>query len=262
MSVRPIPIFLPLALLTQACLVSPLEEQAHVSLSLSLPPPAAGSVLAASGSNNPFDKQDLFHLDVFPKLVRVSVELEDYELTSATWPDPQDGVGQGEGTSGEVELDLIVPASQPLRLRALGLIHELDQVLVYREEKVQTVNLVAGRTEARTISMIRHESGTLSAIVRCEYGNIGDWLPYRLSIVDARAAAVYPPVKLTVDPDSGALKAKIPGAPVGRPFWARIYVINTLGDVKFLDQRIPTFQLDTANELTPVTLTVPCHLLP
>jgi len=121
---------------------------------------------------------------------------------------------------------------------------------------------VAGRTESLTIKMVRHESGKLSMTVRCDSGNQGDWQPYRVSIVDARAAVVYPPVKLTLDPFTSALRAEVNGVPVGRPFWARVFVINTSGDVKFLDQRIPTFQLDTANDLTPVTLTVPCQLLP
>lgn len=260
----------PIALLlavAPACFVDPFpdDELVPVSLSLGL---SGASVLGADSSKSPFDNQDLFHLESWPKFVRVGVEVTQgqdvYELTSGSWPDPDKGPGKGESSSGEVEVELLVPAGPGRSIKALGYLLEQKQVKVYRQASTKTLDLAAGRTTELSVYMVLHEVGTLDVSVRCSQGNSGTWQPQQISIVDARAQVVFPPVTLTLDPWTYALSASIPGVPAERPFWARVFLkraSSSGGEIKFLDQRIPTFEVTSANATTPVNLAIPCHIL-
>jgi hypothetical protein len=259
----PLPALLLAALLAlpgQGCFISPSDDGELARIALSLDMPAAGA-LAAGQTSSPFDNQDLFHLDVFPKFVRVAVEVEDYELTSGTWPDPERG-GVGEGDEGEVDVALQVPAGEGRRITVLAYIHELERVIPYRQQKPATVDLVAGTTTDLTLEMVRHETGKVAASVRCQQGNTGLWQPERISIVDARAMVVFPKEKLETDIYTQALKTEVAGVPVNRAFWARIYLKHLVtGETDFMDVRLPTFQVKTANDTSPVNLSIPCYLL-
>jgi hypothetical protein len=251
--------------LAPACFVDPYPDDKLVPVSLSLGLASGSSILGANPTNSPFDQQDLFHLESFPKFVRVGVELDDYELTSGSWPDPDKGVGQGESASGEVQVELLVPAGPGRTVKALGYLLEQGQVKVYRQASTKTLDLAAGRTTDLSIYLVLHDAGTLDVSVRCQQGNSGKWQPQQISIVDARAQVVFPAVNLSLDPFTYALSAEIPGVPTGRPFWVRVFLKQSSssgGQIKFLDQRIPTFEVSSPNATTPVNLSIPCHILP
>jgi len=67
------------------CLVSPLPDEDELRIELALPP---SGVRSPEATFTPWDSQGLFHLEKFPKLVRVAVESQDYELRTGTWPGP------------------------------------------------------------------------------------------------------------------------------------------------------------------------------
>lgn len=214
-------LLLPLLLLAlEACFVSPLDddELAHVALSLELPSTAAVSV------SNPWDEQDLFHLQVFPKYVRVAIELEDYERDIATWPDPHQGIGSGESDAGEVDVALDVEAGTDLRLRVLGFVADAGTVQAFREEQALTVDLVAGQTTDVTVEMVEHPVGNVTLSVN-ECQAISPWRPTRVSLVDARAQVIFPPRGL--EPVTSGWQAKLSSVPTGRSFWARVLFQNT-----------------------------------
>jgi hypothetical protein len=246
---------LPLALLAAGCLVSPLEETELLRLRLELPP--AGE-RAATASFSPWDPQGLFHLDRFPKLVRVAVESQDYELRTGTWPDPQLGIGAGEAADGAVGVELLVPAGSGRRLRALGYLLGLDgEVHVYREEAPLALSLVAGQASEATLPMAGHPGGLVELTVRCETGTQEAWQPFEVSLVDAKALVIHPARQLLAD-GNGALKVTI-AAPVGRPHWTRLTLRNTsLGQLTTLDVRKPTYVVGVAGETAVVDLPIPC----
>lgn len=231
------------------------EDQVEVALTIGVP---ATATYALTEEFDPWDKQGLFHLEAFPKLVRVAVEHEDYELVSATWPDRELGVGEGEGASGEVDISLTVPAGRGRSLRALGFIATGDRVQVYRELEPHSADLIAGSPLDATLAMIKHESGSVSLTIRCDSGNQTTWAPIQVSLVDARALVLWPPTLLTPDPNQ-ALKATIEGVPAGRPHWVRVIMHNgAQGTSTALDIRRPTFAVGSVLDDIPVDLEIPC----
>jgi hypothetical protein len=211
---------LPLLIALEACFVTPLDDDdlAHVSLAVELPTTAA-----AVSVSNPWDEQDLFHLQVFPKYVRVAIELEDYERDIATWPDPQQGIGSGEQAAGEVDVVLDVEAGTDLRLRVLGFVADAGTVQVFREELAPTVDLVAGQTTDVTVDMVEHPVGSVTVSVN-ECQAVSPWQPIRVSLVDARAQVIFLPRDL--EPVTSGWQAKLSSVPVGRTLWARVLLQN------------------------------------
>jgi hypothetical protein len=245
------------ALALAGCLVSPLPEEEALELRLELP---ASGVRTPSAAFSPWDLQGLFHLEKFPKLVRVAVESQDYELTNGTWPDPSRGIGEGEGADGAVTVELSVPAGSGRRLRALGYLVDAEgEVKVYRELAPLTLSLVAGKVSEATLPMTAHPRGQVAFTVRCETGNQDPFQPFEVALVDAKALVMHPARRLAVD-EVGALKVTIP-APVGRPHWTRITLRNaSLGQFMALDVRKPTYVVASEGETAVVDLVVPCAL--
>ncbi len=245
-----------LLLVCSGCFItSAEEEQAEVILSIGLP---TSTGYALSTEFDPWDKQGLFHLEAFPKLVRVAVEYEDYELVTGTWPDRELGVGDGESSSGEVGVILTVPAGRSRTLRALGYIALGEQVQVYRELTPYDLDLIAGVPASAPLAMVQHESGSVSLTIRCESGNQGAWVPIQVSLVDARAMVLWPSTLLTPDQNS-ALKVTITGVPVGRPHWVRVTLFNGVqGTSTALDVRRPTFIVGSPRDDIPVAFDIPC----
>ncbi len=241
-------------LCASGCFVSPFEEEI-LSLRLELPP---GAQRTASAAFSPWDLQGLFHLEKFPKLVRVAVESQDYELKTGTWPDPARGIGAGEAEDGAVQLELSVPAGSGRRLRALGyLVDAAGAVKVYREQAPLPLTLVPGTQSEATLPLVSHPSGQVELTVRCETGNQGPWLPFEVSLVDAKALVMHAPRRLELDA-TGALKVTI-AAPVGRPHWTRVALRNaSLAQLAYLDVRKPTYVVAAEGEKAVVDLPVSC----
>lgn len=243
------------------CFVTPIDDADLVPLSLSLSMPRGKGVFPATGS--PFDNLDQFHLELFPKYARVAVSLEgqDYELASGTWPDPETGIGTaGEGAQGQVEVTVKVPAGEARVFSALGYIYEEGKVIAYQEAEAKSVDLVAGQSTDVTLDMVQQESGAAEISVRCEYGNTGPWQPVSVSLIDAQAFVVFPPVRLDKDPITEALSVQLGGIPLGRLFQTRVYVEKVVSsDTKWADVRSPTFSVAEVSEIRAVNLTIPCH---
>jgi hypothetical protein len=244
-------------LLLVGCFVQSREEATQLELTVGSLPPGRGP----TASFAPWDSQGLFHLEDyppgFPKLVKVSVETQDYTLTTGTWPDPQLGVGEGEKPGGEVSLTLEVPAGAGRRLSALGFVIINGEVFPFHEDQPLALDLQAGNTTEATLNMVPHPVGTVEITTRCEEGNLLPWQPTEVALVDAKAFVLQPAAQLQVDEFSGSLTAVFQRVPVGRPHWVRLTVSNgTL--FTYIDKRTPTFTVSNQAELQPVTVAIPC----
>jgi hypothetical protein len=254
-----------LALACSSCLVTPVSEEATIALSTSLPLLPADARPSAPLRNetfNPWDRYGYFQLSLFPKLVRVAVESSDYELASGTWPNPEQGIGAGEGPGGEVSVELRVPAGADRRVRALGFIADPTGVLVYEEQAAPSLTLVAGMTTDLTLPMVRGAWGRVVASARCEAGDAGPWDPVAVSLVDAKAFVIHPSQALRVDPSTQTLGVEIASVPVGRYHWPRtILQHRQSGEVKVIDLRQLTFLVKTQDERSLVNIVLPCDSL-
>lgn len=252
-----------IALLSGGCFVNPVEETARMTLSVGVPPaPSVSSKVQAQASKY-WDTLGLFYLFRFPKYVRVAVEHADgYELASGTWPDPERGVGtSGEGPQGEVEVTMQVPVGNGRRLRVLGYVQDLDQVLVYGEAREQWLDLAAGQSLDLTIDTAPLPTGRVDLTVRCDQGNTGPYQPDRVLLVDVRAAVIFPAVELEPDQVTQSLKAELSGLPVGRYFWPRIIIRNTItGQEQSVEVRNPTFRVTAPDETKAVSYVIPCGI--
>jgi hypothetical protein len=239
------------------CFVSPTDDADTVRLSLAVAVPHSQTF--AAGGFSPWDTQDRFHLDTFPKYVRVAAvpEGQDYDQAYATWPDPQLGIGSaGEGASGEVGIDLDLPPGS-YRLHVLGFVVGGEQVTVYGEQQSPTLSLVAGKILDLDLVTRQLETGTLAISVRCQQGNYGEWQPDRLMLWDARAAVLFPAQTL-YQTTTGALEVELPGVPVEREFWIRFILKSQLtGDETAVEVR-KLFGLEKAGERLPVSFVIPC----
>jgi hypothetical protein len=285
-----------LVVLLGGCLVEPLpDEPVYLSFGVGLPPVGVRTRFAATNESDsaackdqtdndgdgkidckdedclpfctPWDGQGYFRLGWpdgtsaprFPKLVRVAVEVNGLELKSGTWPDETHGIGGGESSTGEVQVELQVQAGEGRRLRALGFLHDGQDVLTYEETGTVIVDLVAGKTQSVDLQMARRATAAASITVRCESGSGGSWQPRGVALADARALVIYPEIPLHEDA-MHALVAK-PQVPVGRFHWVRAILEHvTTRAVRYIDKRQLTF-VTTAGQDTPVTVTLPCEIL-
>jgi hypothetical protein len=257
--IRGTPGLIAVALLLAGCFVSSTDRET-VALQVTVGTPGAATYSLAAGDSTPWDTMDRFHLDEFPKYVRVAVEPEgqDYEQSNGTWPDPQLGVGAGEGPAGEVDVSLEVPPGS-YRLRVLGFVTELGRVLVYAEQQPLSLSLSAGQSRDVDLQTSKLDTGKIAVSVRCQQGSIADWSPTRISLWDARAAVLFPAVKLE-QTSTGALEAEIPAVPVGRQFWAHVVLVNKqTGKEAWVDYR-RLFGLQQANDVLPVSIVIPCMM--
>jgi hypothetical protein len=247
------------ALALTGCLVEPLSDDgARISLAVGGLPPM--TTLAASAPS-PWDSQGFFQLSTFPKLVRVAVEAQDFELKTGTWPNVEHGIGVGEGPAGEVTVELQVPAGAGRRLRALAFVTAPQQVVVYEEQQVQLLDLVAGQARDIVLPMVHRAPGSASIAVRCATGNQGPWQPSEVSVVDARALVIHPPRPVVADAQ-GALTAQIDGLPLARYHWVRTIVRHaTTGQRQVVDFRAQTFAVASAGDQALVSLIIPCDAL-
>lgn len=240
--------------LVAGCFVEPLpEEPSRLFLQVDSLPAAR----RAASTFNPWDAQGLFHLEKWPKLVKAIVEAQDFTLASGTWPDPQRGVGLGESDTGEVSVELEVPAGAGRRLRALAFVVMSGDVFVYREERPLELDLVAGASSEARLRMVPHEAGQVELTVRCEQGNTGPWIPTEAALCDATGFVLTPPrpLKPTM---VGSLTARFEKAPVGRPQWVRLTVSNGQ-QYLIVDQRQPTFSVARPGESRYVEVVIPCN---
>jgi hypothetical protein len=246
------------ALALTGCLVEPLaDDSARISLAVGGLP----SMTTIADSASPWDAQGFFQLSKFPKLVRVAVETQDFELKTGTWPDAEHGIGAGEGSTGEVTVELQVPAGAGRRLRALAFVTAPQQVNVYQEQQAQPLDLIAGQTREIALPMVYRAPGSASISVRCATGDGGDWRPVEVSIVDARALVIHPSRPLVADLQ-GALTATIEGLPLARYHWVRTVVQNvTTVQRKIVDFRSQTFTVASVEDRALVNLVIPCEEL-
>ena len=240
--------------LVSGCFISP-ESGDSVLLSFAVELPHSQ---VYSQGFSPWDAQNQFYLTSFPKYVRVAVEPEgrDYEQAHATWPDPQRGIGVGEGPDGEVGVDLEVPPGR-YRLRVLGYVTDQGRVTAYAEQEVRTLSLEAGQSLDLELQTRPVETGRVALSVRCLQGNVAEWAPTQVMLWDARAALFFPPRALrpTV---TGALEAEIPSVPVGRRFWVRIVVQHRITGQEASVEVRRFFGVEQPHELVPVSVVIPC----
>jgi len=249
------------ALLAGGCLVDPMDQE-YVALSVVLDTPPAA--LTGGGSYSPWDSQGLFRLgqsakdNQFPKLVRVTVGASGKKTVAGTWPDPKKGVGAGEGASGEVVLSLTVPSGPSYSVGAVAWLVTAAGLRTYRQQKVQTVDLVAGKQTDLTLDMVSHETGTMEGTVRCKSGNTGAWQPYAISVVDAEALAIYPRSLVTLDRTLFSYTLTLKDIPAGRASWFRITLRNASNQERNVDVRSPTYAVKKAGDKVLLNLQIPC----
>ncbi len=247
-----------LAALASGCLIQPVgEDDPWLELRLDLP---WVEHRQQATTFNPWDGQGLFRLEAFPKLVRVAVEHDDYELTSATWPDREAGVGDGEGDDGEAGVLLQVPAGAGRRIRVLAFhVGEDGEVSLYAESAELLVDLAAGEKLDLVADVSRQATGRVEGTVRCREGNVAAWAPVDVALVDARAEVVYPSVPVSPDSTTSALIFGVPAVGLDRPHWARVGLVRASdGQRTFVDVRVPTFSVATRTEAVAVNITIPC----
>ncbi len=248
-------------LLWSACLVSPMDEE-YVSLSVAVDTPP--SALTGGGGNSPWDTLGIFHLgqvfsnNEFPKLVRVTVGAAGKKTMAGTWPDPNKELGKGEAASGEVEVSLTVPSGPDYKVSAVAWLLTAAGLNTYIQNKVGSVDLVAGKETDLILNLVAHETGSMEGAVRCKSGNTGMWTPYSVGLVDAEAQALYPPSLLIKDPYLGTHSLSVKGIPVGRANWLRVYLRNSVQQQKSLDVRAPTYAVKKAGDKVLVNLQIPC----
>ena len=255
-----------LVALLAGCLIEPLpDEPVRLSLAVEVPPAGERASMTAA---TPWDDQGYFRLGWpdatsaprFPKLVRVAVEVNGLELKSGTWPDAEHGIGAGESSSGEVQVELQVQAGAGRRLRALGFLHDGQDVLTYQESGTVAVDLVAGKTVAVDLQMARRATAAASITVRCQSGSGGAWRPRGIALADASALVIFPELPLAEDAATGALVAE-PQVPVARYHWVRAILEHvTTKEVRYLDKRQQTF-VTAAGQTTAVNVSLPCEIL-
>ncbi len=249
-----------LAPLLGGCLVEPLPEEAEVvrlQLGVELPPVGQR---AAAETTGPWDQQGLFHLDRFPKLVRVSVESQDYTLATGTWPTPEKGIGAGESATGEVAVEIAVAAGAGRRLTALGYLAGDGWVQVYREASPLSVDLVAGKTSDLKLDLFPHPAGSVEFSARCEEDS--SWRLTEVAAVDGRAFVIWPYQPLVDEDGSGVFRTTFHGLPTGRPYWARFRLQSKDGSqTALMDLRKPTFSVTAAGEKGVAAVTIPCQSL-
>ena len=234
------------------CFIDPIEETAGISLALP-GDVAQGSAAAA------WDQQDRLHLDTFSKYVRLALSQpgEDYEQASAVWP-PRSGEAK-EGVDGEVTLDLqAAPGSY--RVTVLGYAVENERFFAFQQRDVAPLDLVAGKSSATEIFLRLHNSGGVEVSLRCQSGAYLPFVTAQLSLVDARAHVVLPPVDIEGSPPTFST-VTIEGVPINRPFQARVIFRNQLDQkTSVLEVYAPTFSVDEVGGRKLVVLTVPCNI--
>jgi hypothetical protein len=251
---------LALGLTASGCFVSSGDDSVTLVASVALPSSAPPD--RADGFN-PWDTQGFFVLAEmseggFPELVRVALELQDYELASATWPDPQKGIGSGRASDGSVELELTVAAGSGRLLRALGFYLEpgsARQVRVYREQKPAALDLVAGRTTSVNLALAPYPTGTLDLTLQCTASG-GPWKPGSLALLDPLALVRYPDRPLSES--GGVWTQTVTGVPVGRSFWARVTLKDSQGKTLIRNVVQPGTRVDNPGATARITLNVSC----
>lgn len=239
------------------------QDQTSLTLSIAIPPGVGIKREALSAQFNPWDNTGLFHLEQCPKYVRIGIELpgQDYEQSSATWPDPNKGIGSGEGPQGEVEVELQVPAGTDRRIRGLGFVVEEEGVRVYQESSAPLIDLTAGSKSDINLLMVPAKTGTIEVTARCETGNMEIWAPFQVALVDERAQTIFPYNLLESD-SQGALKVKIPLIPLDRPYWVRVFLWNqSTGEIRFINWRGAqrSFVVENSTDIKPILIEVPCR---
>lgn len=210
---------------------------------------------------NAWDKTGLFYLSVFPKFLRLAIEYRDYELKTATWPDPESN-SLTEGNQGEVTLEMNVSPGKGRYLRATGFYARSDpehpeqtQVIVFREPMVQKVELIAGMPTEMDVTLEPEETGEVNLAVQLEDGWLSERRPVAISLIDAKAQVVFPPISL-VQSSEGAYTTTV-RLPVGRPYWSRVFMRDgNTEKLASIDLRTPTFTAATATDRTSITLLI------
>lgn len=248
----PLSALVALAALAGGCFVEPIEETSGITLAL--PGDAAeGSAEAA------WDQQDRLHLDTFSKFVRLALSQpgEDYEQAAVVWP-PRSGEAK-EGVDGQVTLDAQV-APGTYRVTVLGYAIENDRFFAFQQREMAPIVLSAGQSESADIFLRLHNSGAVEISLRCKDAVYLPFVTAQVSLVDARAHVVLPPVDIVGSPPTFAA-VTIEGVPINRPFQARVLFTNQLDHkISVLEVYAPTFSVDEVGGRKLVILTVPCNV--
>lgn len=235
------------------CFIDPSAETTS-GITLALPGDTAQGSAAEA-----WDLQDRLHLDKFSKFVRLSLSPlgENYEQTAAVWP-PRSGEAK-EGADGQVTLDLPV-APGTYQLSVLGYAIENDRFFAFQQREMAPLDLLAGKSKDTEIFLRLHDSGAVEFSLRCQNSVYLPFVTAQLSLVDARAHVVLPPVDLVGSPPTFAALT-IEGVPINRPFQARVLLTNQLDQkTSVLEVYAPTFSVDEVGGRKLVILTVPCNV--
>lgn len=238
---------------SSGCFIDPGAETTS-GITLALPGDTAQGSAAAA-----WDLQDRLHLDKFSKFVRLSLSPlgENYEQMAAVWP-PRSGEAK-EGADGQVTLDLQA-APGTYQLFVLGYAIENDRFFAFQEREMAPLELVAGKSKDTEVFLRLHDSGAVEVSLRCQNSVYLPFVTAQLSLVDARAHVVLPPVDIIGSPPSFAA-VTIEGVPINRPFQARVIFTNDRDHkTSVLEVYAPTFSVDEVGGRKLVILTVPCNV--
>lgn len=248
------------ALLASGCLISPQEDVVKVALEVGVPPLSEpiGNLIAADEA---WDAQDRFHLDAFPRFIRVAVEVEDYELATGSWPahPASQAKSWSLDASGEHPfIELPVPAGPGRRISALAYDHQAAGVTFYQSRAPAIVDLIAGKTPGVALEMVPGKTGSASISVQCTDYAYRPYVKGWLSVVDAKAQLVLPPRALEGRPP-GFVPLQWEGLPLGRPFRMQVLLQDELtGAYRLLELVYPTFTVIDPNGLLGVKAEIPC----
>lgn len=128
-----------------------------------------------------------------------------------------------------------------------------DSHIFLESHGAQLAALLKWASKART--RIRYDAGLVALTVQCS-GGMGAWIPTSLSLVDAKAQVLHPARPLIES--AGTYSLTVPGVPVGRHHWARVWLKNSMNEFKPVDVRAPTFMVPWKDDTAIKTLTISC----
>ena len=232
-----------IALLAPGCFIEPLEELGVASFSIDMP---------AQESSQAWDKQGRLHLAEAGAFVRVALQRagEDYEQGAAVWP-------SGASKQASPELSISV-APGDYDVHAIAYAVENDVVLAFREADQGPVSLVAGKVSEMDLSTRYHGTGTVQLQLTCREVQSLPFISARVSLVDARARVVLPPLTVQGHPPSLS-PTTFEGVPVGRPFQLRVEVEDEITQkTHVLELFAPLISLTNVGEHQAHVRKIPC----
>jgi len=144
------------------------------------------------------------------------------------------------------------------RAELLGYVVEKRRVFAYRESEAPLLRLLAGKTTETEIVTRLHPCGALAIQIVCRTSDLFPFIKAQISLVDARARVVFPPVTVEGSPPF-FVPANFDGVPVGRPFQVRVILTNEIDEsVRVLEIIQPLLTISSVGSRQVAVLKIPC----